>query len=183
MDLIEISSSVNSVGSTFSFRSASVSQILFGLGGKSWRTLIRMFVPQIDLSLGLWLETHTYRGSCARAAAKYLSCCEIFTKCFKQCNFDGIKKQCYKETVLKNVVDVQCVNNQDVFCDGFVWDALAASTDAEFSRPYSSNTDMKSCHNSNASSSSAPFKAESASPDTLTQTHSCQFTARETESI
>ena len=62
-----------------------------------------------------------------------------------------------REAVFENVVDVQCVNSQDVSCDSFVLDALAASSAAELYRSHSSNTDMKSCRNSNASSSSASF--------------------------
>ena len=61
-------------------------------------------------------------------------------------------------------MDVQCVNNHDISCDSFVFDALAASSAAESYRPHSSNTDMKSCHNSNASSSSAPFQAAECDP-------------------
>ena len=53
---------------------------------------------------------------------------------------------------------MQCVNSQDVSRDSFVLDALAASSAAGLYRPHSSNSDMKSCCNSNASSSSAPFK-------------------------
>ena len=48
--------------------------------------------------------------------------------------------------------------------DSFVLDALGASSAAELHRPHSSNTDMKSCHNSNASSSSAPFVAAGRDP-------------------
>ena len=68
------------------------------------------------------------------------------------------------ETVVKNVVDVQCVNNQDVSCDSFILDAPAASCAAELYRPHSSITDMKSCHNSDASSSSALFVAAGRDP-------------------
>ena len=48
--------------------------------------------------------------------------------------------------------------------NSFVLDALAASSAAELYRPHSSNTDMKSCHNSNASSSPAPFVAAGRDP-------------------
>ena len=48
--------------------------------------------------------------------------------------------------------------------NSFVLDALAASSAAELYRSHSSNTDMKSCHNSNAPSSSAPFVAAERDP-------------------
>ena len=64
----------------------------------------------------------------------------------------------------ENVVDVMRVNNHDASCDSFVLDAPATSSAAELYRPHSSNTDMKSCHNSNASSSPAPFMAAGRDP-------------------
>ena len=48
--------------------------------------------------------------------------------------------------------------------NSFVLDALATSIAAKLYRPHSSNTDMKSCHNSNASSSPAPFVAAGRDP-------------------
>ena len=64
----------------------------------------------------------------------------------------------------ENVVHLKRVNNHDASCDSFALDALAASRAAKLYWPHSSITAMKSCHNSNASSSSAPFQAAECDP-------------------